>query len=118
RTLVGDPGVLDRQIVEAKLLLDLLEQRRSRIVEADPHEHVRPFQDLADIRNRDVAQAPAFGVRDTGDQSLHQVWTCRAYGAPPSPTRTKGAQKEGCAAKRRLLMAPKHSPNPRSTPRL
>jgi hypothetical protein len=64
--LVSELGVFNRQVVETELVLNLLEELGGGIVETDPHEDARLLEDLADVWDGDVAEAPTFRVGDTG----------------------------------------------------
>ena len=58
--LVGAVRVLDRQVVEAELLLDLAQQLLARLVQPDPDEPVGLLEDLADLLDLDaLARRPS-----------------------------------------------------------
>ena len=69
RPLVGRQRVLDREIVEPELLLHLAKQRLVGLEEANPHERVGAFDDVADVVERHVADAPAVRIRDAGNDA-------------------------------------------------
>src|SRR4030095_6509795 len=71
RPLVGASGVLDREVVERELLLDLGEHLFVGLVEADPDEPTGLLEHLADVGDRDLADAQAVRVRHALDQPLH-----------------------------------------------
>ncbi len=56
--------ILDREIVEAELVLHLAQQLLARLVQADPDEvaGIAPAEDLADVGQVHVADAPPVGV--------------------------------------------------------
>src|SRR5262249_13849406 len=55
------------EIVEAELLLDLLEELGRGIEEADPYEDAWLLEDVADVRDGHVADAPPIGIGDGGN---------------------------------------------------
>ena len=59
---MGPVGVLDRQVVKAERLLDLLQQRFVRLVEADPDEPAGVLQDVAHRVEGDVGDPAPLGV--------------------------------------------------------
>ena len=63
RALVRVVRVLDREVVQAELLLQLLEQRLVGLVQSDPDEGVRLLEDVADLVERDFAAAARPGRR-------------------------------------------------------
>ena len=69
RPLMRKPRVLDGKIVKTELLLDLLEELGRGIEETDPHEDVGLLQDLADVRDGHVTDAPPTGVGGGGDDT-------------------------------------------------
>lgn len=64
---MGPQRVLDGQLVPAELLLDLAQERRVRLVQADPHEPVGLAQDLADVGDGHLADRPPADVGDRPD---------------------------------------------------
>ena len=81
RPLVGTRGVLDREVVERELPLHFRQDLGIGLVQADPDEAAGLLEDLADIGDRDLAQAEAAGVGDAVDDSLH-AGPSPAAGAP------------------------------------
>ncbi len=67
RSLMGRERVFDGEIVKAELFLHLSEQRLVGLEEPDPDEGVGPLEHVADVVERDVADAPAFRIGDAGD---------------------------------------------------
>jgi hypothetical protein len=67
RALVGVARVLDRQLVQAELVPDLVEGGVLGLVQPDPHELSRDLQDLADVVEGDVAALAALAVRSAVD---------------------------------------------------
>ena len=63
--LVRSPRILHGEFMQAKLLLHFVEQRIVRLVESDPEENVRLFDDLADIVNRERFKALTVLIGDT-----------------------------------------------------
>ena len=51
---MGAVSVLDREVVEAELLLDPAEQLLARLVEPDPDEAIGLLEGLADLLDVDV----------------------------------------------------------------
>jgi hypothetical protein len=56
--------ILDREVVEAELLLHLPQRRFVGLVEADPHEGLALRENLAGIFERNVANASAAAIRN------------------------------------------------------
>ena len=70
RPLVAMARILDRQFVQGKLLLHLIQFLRCRIAQGNPDEAIRFGQIVADFLDSHVGQARAVFVGDTIDQHV------------------------------------------------
>ena len=57
--LVRRKRVFDGELVEAELLLYLPKESLIGLVQANPHERVRAFEDVTDVVERDLADSAA-----------------------------------------------------------
>jgi len=75
RALMGQMGVLDRQVVERELLLDLPEELFIRLVQADPDEAFLMLEGVLDVLDVDVDRPAPLGVH----RAIHDAWHHRSH---------------------------------------